>query len=276
MDDEEYVAVNIPFDFSTMNVAVVLSSGNDNYTYGYEDSTNNYLTAKVVMDEMYRDSISVTSYQWYEVASEGGVPEKANMIDGATSATLIIDSGMAAGPHYYQCVVSLKCTTNGRTGSAHPEVAYTISVKKYGEGDGDEIPRYHYGYDYDGVYDGEYHGIELYVRNAGIHPSKYEIYYSENPIESYEQIVEGLPKQTVFHNENNSMPEQVMYKDVLVDDEGNVIPRKVYYYIHTEEDYLDRNFSDAYGYFDVLISPAILRLNRTDHSLKRFMMLVKK
>ena len=275
-NNADYIAVSLPVNFTTIQVTVNLLAGRTDYTFGYADSPSNYLEATVSIPAEYKDKVSVKGYQWYLVESASAIPRPENMIPGATSSTYLVPTGLSAGTHYYQCVVTVERTDNGRKGTEHAETAKALVVKPFGYDPGSDLGvAYHSDLGYDGYYDGNSHTIDVWMSGT-MHPAngKYRIYYSERPLTSWAEVTEGLLPEGgaapyVFHQANNEPTDELRYTDVLLDEGGSPVARKVYYYIHTEEDDLDRNFRDSYGYQTVMIRPIAMTVVRTTNPFRK-------
>lgn len=259
----DLVAVTEPVSLDAAWYHVDITAGNTDYTYGYAQTKDNYLTAKVTINEAYTDLVSVVGYQWYAVDGENAVPTEENKITGATSSTYLIPTGKDAGTYYYQCVVTFKHTGNGRQGTAFADSAYPITVKQI---DG----RYYTSADYNALYDGGKHSISLSVDGGTIKliPQKYDIYYSENELTTWEAVQVGLSDDSVVKGDGTGIPEAFLYKDVEL--EGDTVKtHTVYYYIRTDEAELDKNFKDTFGSNTVTIRPITLTLGNTADAFEK-------
>lgn len=271
--DADFIAVSDPKSFGDgFNDSVSIIPGNTDYTYGYDNNKNNYLTAKVTLPADEKDKVSIIGYQWYLVDGKTGTCSSDNAIPGATSSTFLIPTGRDAGTYYYQCVVTVKRTDNGREGRISATTAESIVVKKYGENPTDK--RYAYVNSYDSTYDAAYHGISLHfgiyneeekIYEHTFEPKHFKIYYSNtNELKTWDDVVAGLSNGSVYGGalDSHDLPDEVLFKDVeLVGDA--IKTHNVYYYIRTEEKLLDPNYKDIFGSSFVRISPIILTLKRT-------------
>lgn len=268
----DLVAVTEPAGLDGTKYTVKITSGNDDYTYGYAQDKKNYLTANVEFtDGSYASKVSVVGYQWYLLASDTEEPSEENKIAGATSSTYLIPTGKDAGTYHYQCVVTLKQTENGREGTAQAATPYPITVKQInGE--------YYTSADYDALYDAATHSITLRVNggSVGKKPEKCDIYFSEQLLETWEAVESALTggsvqKVSVSENMGDviSIPAAFLYKNVELEGEGTPKTHTVYFYIHTDEAGLDPNFKDTYGSDTVCIRPITLTLGSTTNAFEK-------
>ena len=276
--NSDYIAVSVPMTFGAdFNVSVEIVAGNSDYTYGYEADKNNYLTAKVTLPAGKEDKVSIIGYQWYRVDSIDGSCSSEHAIDGATSSTFLIPQNLDAGNYYYQCVVTVKRTDNGREGDISASHATELKVKKYGENPTDVS--YVNARDYLGIYDGNAHGISFVMGrydkdskqyDTSLLPNRYRIYYSTSQaLTSWTDVESGLTNGAVVGGDLDSpiSPDATHFKDVEYEADNTTLKSHVvYYYVRTEEDGLDQNFKDVYGSAIVRINPITLTFSRTTNA----------
>ncbi|MDD6069293.1 MAG: YDG domain-containing protein, partial [Clostridiales bacterium] len=278
----DYVAVTKPLSLDAADTSVTLTAGNTDYTYGYKDNSKNYIQANVTIAAEQKDLISITGYQWYKSNETGDLLEIITDNESATSPTYLVKTGLKAGIYYYQCVVSLKRTDNGKTATIKATEPCQIVVKKYGVNKSD-IP-YYTAKNMDTYYNGTANYIECYV-NAETYldsnkeekhidyplPKKYQVYYSKFAMDTWSDVQNGLQNGTVYlgqgpeasYGSTGNVPNEVKYTDVELDAEGKTVSHTVYFYIRTEQDDLDPNFADQHGNRYVKIEPIPVILSAT-------------
>ena len=151
-------------------------NGKTSYTYGYEESASNALMA-IASKSAEAAKTTITGYQWYRIEAEfdaeGNVvaaeDAQPQLMDGQTSSTLLIPTGLNAGAYLYRCVVSYKNNDNGREDTIFKDQG--IVVKKANM----SVSTVNYV----GVFDNQEHSIMLSVSKP-FSPDSYTIYYNYN------------------------------------------------------------------------------------------------
>ena len=223
--NENLVAVTRPRAIAEASVTI---SGKDAYVYGYSQSKENVLTASVTFAAGASEANYVVGYQWYQVNGEEKTP-----ISGAVSAVWTFPTGKDAGTYHYQCEVTCGRKDNGRTKkiwSGPYQVSVSSSSLQV------EV------IDYNGIYDGAAHTIQVKVDEA-VPSSEYTIYYSTEPI-----TAENLNRETM-----SAIPSYTDVKETIVDGETTIASYPVYFYV----DYTGAkaNYQDYAGHGLVTIQP---------------------
>lgn len=173
VEDIDLIAVVKPDSVVAPDLVI---NGKKEYTYGYQASASNSLMAIASKGEG-ADKTTITGYQWYSieaelnseneaVAKEGAHPQ---IMEGQTSSTLLIPTGLNAGAYIYRCEVSYKNNDNGRTDSVHKDQGIVVNKAKMTVTTSN----------YTGVFDNSPHKITLRVDKPG-QSGDYEVYYSSD------------------------------------------------------------------------------------------------
>jgi len=219
-DTSNYVAVVDPVVPSAQDNTITISGGNS-YKYGYAKSDVTALNANVTTGTY--DFVS--SYQWYEGDTA---------IEGATTSAYLIPTGKASGSYNYKCRAVVENKYSGRkieiTSEPYPVTVGTADITCHET-------------DYNGIYDGQAHGIEIAVDKTNAADLGYTIYYStEKELTADNYLTDGKTEAPEF-------------TDVKLTD-GAAAGRTVYYYIHSST----KDYQDANGSGTVMISPKTVTL----------------
>ncbi|MCR5227958.1 MAG: InlB B-repeat-containing protein, partial [Eubacterium sp.] len=226
----DYVAVSKPEDIATPTVTI---TGKDKYTYGYANSSENKLNAKVTFDDgIDTSNYSIKDYEWYIVDESGDTP-----IADANSGVYNFETGKNAGTYTYKCKVTLEHIGNGRTIEVTSD-PYTVTVNK-----ADltvDITNY------SGYYDGYYHNIGVVV-NGLVKDDKALVYYSTTELtaENYKTAGKLIPE---------AGGDFAGVKDVNSAADGTIISTPVYIYV-VSADTTYSNYNDLTRSGNVTLQP---------------------
>lgn len=279
-EDSDYIAVTRPITFAgDYLVKVTIKAGTTDYTYGYEASDNQTLTAILDIPDAVKGQVEPISYQWYKVTSADGETTDVTRIEGATNPVYQVETGLNAGTHYYQCVAVIRQIKNGRINSAKASSAYPLMVKPVGQ--------YVHCSGYDNVYDGNAHSINVYFDYDTV--TNYKIYYSDKPMNIWYNGAPAYIKPDYLANvagntdqiqsvtsyvdgdgTTHNIPAQANYTNVELNGSGDPESHEIYYYVRTEEEGLSPNYKDTYGSATVKIRPRELTILRNKPYTKTY------
>nr|MCR5834920.1 hypothetical protein [Lachnospiraceae bacterium] len=259
-EDKDLVAL---FEPTIISEATVTISGKSNYAYAYPQSGSNVLNAAVSITSI--DSVTgktipyeVVSYTWkrYDADTDSYVT-----LDDGSNATYNFPLGVGVGSYNYICEVTIRNKDNGRVSSfssldtSDPaNRGYTVTVGK-----STYVPKVN---NYEGIYDGEAHNIEVTLDSSKYNPSTYEIYYSREPLTSDNYDSTDENGDPIAYTSAQDVLDHIGYTDVAVDSNTNPVAQPIYFYIHSiDGNVTDYSSADENVVSTVTITPKTITLS---------------
>lgn len=184
---------------------ISISTERNEYVYGYAADTIKNLESNVTLEDA---SVTyIKGYTW----------KLGEQVVGSAS-TYKFPVAMNKGNYNYTCTIEIARRDNNRS-------VYVTSSSL-----GIAVGEYQwdcYGVNYEGIYDGQEHGIDISygtVFEKLKEGTDYKVYYSETEAITGENLDSMVSAKTAVNK-------PITKKDVKVDADGNVIPYTVYFYV---------------------------------------------